>query len=98
MATHSAWKTPWTEELAGYRPWGHRVRRDWVTSARQAVCGRACLGSRMARRLSEHYSCSGRWQQSWVGAFGSDVQSDFPLREGVSLAFLRMAVCVVLRW
>ena len=27
MATHSsilAWKTPWTEELDGYSPWGHR--------------------------------------------------------------------------
>ena len=28
MATHSsifAWKIPWTEELVGYSPWGHRV-------------------------------------------------------------------------
>jgi len=27
MATHSsspAWKIPWTEELAGYSPWGHK--------------------------------------------------------------------------
>ena len=26
MATHSsilAWRIPWTEELAGYNPWGH---------------------------------------------------------------------------
>ena len=28
MATHSsmhAWRIPWTEESAGYSPWGHRV-------------------------------------------------------------------------
>ena len=27
MATHSsilAWKIPWTENLVGYRPWGHK--------------------------------------------------------------------------
>ena len=27
MATHSsilAWRIPWTEELAGYSPWGHK--------------------------------------------------------------------------
>ena len=27
MATHSgilAWRTPWTEELAGYCPWGYK--------------------------------------------------------------------------
>ena len=27
MATHSstlAWKTPWTEELVGHSPWGHK--------------------------------------------------------------------------
>ena len=27
MATHSsilAWKTPWTESLAGYNPWSHK--------------------------------------------------------------------------
>ena len=27
MATHSsilAWKIPWTEELVGYSPWGHK--------------------------------------------------------------------------
>ena len=27
MATHSsilAWKTPWTESLAGYYPWSHK--------------------------------------------------------------------------
>ena len=27
MATHSsilAWRIPWTEELGGYRPWGHK--------------------------------------------------------------------------
>ena len=29
MATHSsilAWKIPWTEGLAGYRPWSHKSR------------------------------------------------------------------------
>ena len=35
MATHSsmlAWKIPWTEEPAGYSPWGHRrVRHDLST-------------------------------------------------------------------
>ena len=31
MATHSsilAWRIPWTEELVGYSPWGHRVGHD----------------------------------------------------------------------
>ena len=31
MTTHSgilAWKIPWTVELAGYSPQGHRVRHD----------------------------------------------------------------------
>ena len=31
MAAHSsilAWKIPWTEELAGYSTWGHRVGHD----------------------------------------------------------------------
>lgn len=42
------------------------------------------LGSRMARRLSD-YSCSGRWQQSWL-AFGSDVQSDSSSEKGLALA------------
>ena len=34
-ATHSsmpAWRIPWTEEPAGYSPWGHRVRHDWATN------------------------------------------------------------------
>ena len=35
MATHSsilAWEIPWTEDLAGYSPWGHgRVRQELVT-------------------------------------------------------------------
>ena len=34
MATHSSilpWKIPWTEELAGYSPWGHRVGQDLET-------------------------------------------------------------------
>ena len=35
MANHSsmlAWKIPWTEEPAGYSPWGHRrVRHDLST-------------------------------------------------------------------
>ena len=33
METHSsilAWKIPWTEELAGYSPWGHK-ESDWAT-------------------------------------------------------------------
>ena len=32
MATHSnilAWRIPWTEELLGYRSWGHK---DWDSS------------------------------------------------------------------
>ena len=32
MATHSiilAWKIPWTEDLPGYSPWGHKV---WDTT------------------------------------------------------------------
>ena len=31
MATHSSirvWEIPWTEELAGYSPWGRRVKHD----------------------------------------------------------------------
>ena len=31
MATHSkilAWRIPWTEELVGYSPQGHRVEHD----------------------------------------------------------------------
>ena len=31
IATNSstlAWKIPWTEELVGYSPWGHRVGHD----------------------------------------------------------------------
>ena len=24
-----AWRFPWTENLAGYSPWGHRVIHDW---------------------------------------------------------------------
>ena len=31
VSTHSSmltWKIPWTEELAGYHPWGHRVKHD----------------------------------------------------------------------
>ena len=35
MATHFsilAWEIPWTEDLAGYSPWGHgRVRQELVT-------------------------------------------------------------------
>ena len=34
-ATHSsilAWRIPWTEELGGYSPWGHRVGHDRVIS------------------------------------------------------------------
>ena len=35
IATHSsilAWRIPWTEEPAGYSPWGHRVRHNWATN------------------------------------------------------------------
>jgi len=31
MATHFsilAWEIPWERSLAGYGPWGHRVRHD----------------------------------------------------------------------
>ena len=31
LSTHSsilAWKIPWSEEPAGYNPWGSRVRKD----------------------------------------------------------------------
>ena len=31
MATHSSilvWEIPWTEELAGYSPWGRSVKHD----------------------------------------------------------------------
>ena len=36
MATHSsilAWKIPWTEEMVGYSPWGHRESdtTKWLT-------------------------------------------------------------------
>ena len=36
MVTHSrslAWKIPWTEELAGYSPWGHKESpvTEWLT-------------------------------------------------------------------
>ena len=35
MAAHSsilAWKSPWTEDLAGYSSWSRRVRHDWATN------------------------------------------------------------------
>ena len=39
MATHSSiidWEIPWTEELAGYHPWGHkRVGHDLMTKQQQ---------------------------------------------------------------
>ena len=31
MANHSnilAWEIPWTDDLMGYSPWGHRVQYD----------------------------------------------------------------------
>ena len=37
MATHYsvlAWKIPWTEDLAGYSPWGHKA---WDTTERVAL-------------------------------------------------------------
>ena len=37
MATHFSilvWEIPWTEELAGYSPWGHRVGHN-VASQQQ---------------------------------------------------------------
>ena len=41
MATHSsflAWEIPWTEELHGCSPWGHkRVRQVSVTKRHQEV-------------------------------------------------------------
>ena len=41
MVTHAsilAWEIPWTEELAGCSPWGHkRVRRDLVTKEQQQL-------------------------------------------------------------
>ena len=39
MATHSnilAWKIPWTEELMGYSPWGHK-ESDATELARRAA-------------------------------------------------------------
>ena len=41
MATHSsilAWRTPWTESLAGYSPWGHRVGHDQMHTHSHSVC------------------------------------------------------------
>ena len=35
MATNasiSAWRIPWQRSPAGYSPWGHRVRHNWVTN------------------------------------------------------------------
>ena len=40
MATHSsvlAWGIPRTDELAGYSPWGRRVRHDWATNAQRSI-------------------------------------------------------------
>ena len=39
MTTHSsvlAWRTPWTEEPAGYSPWGHKESN--VTKASEHPC------------------------------------------------------------
>ena len=33
MATHSSiltWEIPWTEELAGYSPWGHKKKKKKI--------------------------------------------------------------------
>ena len=35
MATHSnilAWRMPWTEEPAGYSPWGHKDMIEQITN------------------------------------------------------------------
>ena len=41
MATHSSiltWRIPWTEDLAGYSPWGlQRVRHDLATNTTTSV-------------------------------------------------------------
>ena len=48
MATHSsilAWRIPWTEEPAGYSPWGHkRVRHNLVTEQQQSRLKTGTLG------------------------------------------------------
>ena len=45
MATHSsvlAWRIPWTEELAGYRPWGHK-ESDMTEVTEHAACTQSYL-------------------------------------------------------
>ena len=48
MATHSsilAWGIPWTEEPAGYSPWGHkRVGHNLVTEQQQSRLKTGTLG------------------------------------------------------
>ena len=43
MATHSsilAWQIPWTRNLAGYSPWGHkRIRQDLLSQEQQQQKG-----------------------------------------------------------
>ena len=40
MATHSsvlAWGIPWTEDLVGFSPWGHRVGHNQVIEHAQYI-------------------------------------------------------------
>ena len=40
---------PWTEEPAGYSPWGHRVGHNWVSTAQHTFAG--------SWKVNEHLSC-----------------------------------------
>ena len=50
MSTHStilAWRIPWTENLAGYNPWGHRVGHNRGTNATEYVLYDFCHKARL---------------------------------------------------
>ena len=59
MATHSsilAWRIPWTEELAGYSPWG---RKESDTTEQLTLLGHAAVLMNTypvpAKQLAGHY-------------------------------------------
>ena len=70
MATHSSilfWKTPGQRRLAGYSPWGCRVRHDWETEHSNEWGGMSfqVLDSCIARHMRVLFQVLFRYKLLW---------------------------------
>ena len=75
MATHCripAWRIPWTEDLVGYRPWGHEESDTAEATACIHNCAFGLLGTTEWGRVNSHCTISRKGLSQWMEPCGGD--------------------------